>query len=317
MGGSGDNGAYEAKTQEIENKKQAARDRLNYMFGIGGGGAGTKVDRNQFVRSAKTPQEVAAAAGAPVDWAALQTRNNAMLRGGVDALPTSPTPEAAPAAQTYDEAGNPIQNYTYFDKAAYDEAQAKADAEATGSNPNKGARDQLYQTVRDSAFNAGRRRLDESNVDAARKLKFELFAKGLNGGSEDVNQNALRERTYKQGIVDLGGKADAAKADFRQGDESTRLNLLQSIDSGMDQGTALSSAISQMGVNSDKAAAGAIGTNLGDLFNTGSEFYNQSQYAKGRQAGMYGWNGMFPSRPTGGASVSPGAANGVTTWTGG
>jgi hypothetical protein len=184
------------------------------------------------------------------------------------------------------------------DEARYTEAQKKAEEDAAAQNPNRPARDALYQTVRDNAYGAGRRRLDEGMDDAGRDLKFELFAKGLAGGSEDINQNARVERTYKQGVLDLGGKADAAKADFRRGDETTRLNLLQSIDAGMDQGSALSSAVAQIQVNSEKAAADAMGTDLGNLFDTGSFLHNQSQMRKGREAGQAEWWNSYAPRPS-------------------
>lgn len=159
-----------------------------------------------------------------------------------------------------------------------------------GDPAAKASRDALYQTVRDNSYNAGKRKLDEGRDEAGRSLKFELFAKGLNGGSEDIDQNAKLGRTYSGGLIDLGGKADAAKADFQGQDESSRLGLLQSIDAGVDQGSALSSAINQQQNNANKAEAEATGTNLGNLFSTGTELYNQSQYRKGKQAGTDWWN---------------------------
>ena len=176
-----------------------------------------------------------------------------------------------------------------------------------GNPAAKASRDSLYQSVRDNAYNAGKRRLDEGRDEAGRNLKFELFAKGLNGGSEDINQNAKLGRTYSGGLIDLGGRADAAKADFQGQDESARLGLLQSIDAGVDQGSALSSAINQQQNNANKAAAEATGTTLGDLFSTGGEFYNQSQYRKGKQAGTEWWNNY-----SGGKSPSSGSSGTVT-----
>lgn len=170
------------------------------------------------------------------------------------------------------------------------------DAEAAAA---KQARDSLYQTVRDDTYNAGKRGLDESRDQAARKTKFELFARGLAGGSEDINQNALLGRTYSQGLIDLGSKADQAKAQFRGDDEQARLALLQSIDAGMDQGSATSSAMNQMKINSDRAAASAQGTSLGDLFANAGLIYGQSQAAKGKADGTAWWNNYNPVRPTG------------------
>lgn len=149
---------------------------------------------------------------------------------------------------------------------------------------NKAARDKLYDDIRTNAFTAGKRTFDERKTDAARNNKFALFAQGLAGGSEDVDQNALLQRTYDQGLLDLGAKADAAKADFKTNDEQTRLGLLQSIDAGMDQGSAVSSALAQLKNNSDSAAAAAQGTSVGDLFDTAGLLYTKSAAARGKQA---------------------------------
>jgi len=255
MGGDGGDNGAQARQQATEQNKQQARDRLNAQFGIGEPAA--VIDRSKYTIK-----------GTPSTEGGWETDG-----GSTDWKRWVPTTEAGP---------------DQFDQAGYD-------AEAATFTGNKAARDTLYNTVRENSFNAGKRGLDEGRDEAARKLKFELFAKGLNGGSEDINQNALLGRTYQQGLLDLGGKADAAKASFRGNDESTRLGLLQSIDAGMDQGSALSSAIQQMQVNGDKAAAEAQGTSLGDLFANTGLIYNKSQAAQGKQAGAEWWNNYNPA----------------------
>lgn len=189
------------------------------------------------------------------------------------------------------ETGQEI-NETFFNEGAYQAALADYNS---GTEASK-ARDALYQSVRDSAFTAGKRGLDEARDQAARQTKFELFARGLNGGSEDIDQNALLGRTYSQGLLDLGAKADAAKAQFKSDDETTRLTLLQSIDAGMDAGSASSSAMNQMRNNADRAAATAQGTSLGDLFANSGLIYTQSQAARGRADGTQWWNNYAPNR---------------------
>lgn len=178
---------------------------------------------------------------------------------------------------------------TVFDRRGYQSALDRWNSLAPESEKNKAAREALYGTVRQNAFDAGRRRVDEQKDQAQRNLKFELFARGLAGGSEDINQNALLGRTYDQGILDLGAKADAAKTDMMSNDEQTRLGLLQSIDAGMDQGSALSSAIQQMRVNADRAASEAAGTAVGDLFSGAGLLYENSQASKGKQAAQQDW----------------------------
>lgn len=150
---------------------------------------------------------------------------------------------------------------------------------------NKTARDALYNTVRTDAYNAGKTSLDDTKTSASRNNKFALFAQGLNGGSQDVDESALLDRTYSQGLLDLGAKADLAKSNLQSSDESARLGLLQSIDNGMDQGSALSSALEQMKNGASSAEATAEGTNLGDLFAGSGLLYTKSNAARGQADG--------------------------------
>lgn len=171
----------------------------------------------------------------------------------------------------------------------------------TKATTNKAARQALYDTVRQNAFDAGKTGLDENKTNAARNTKFSLFAQGLNGGSEDINQNALLDRTYNKGLLDLGAKADATRTDMQSNDEKTRLGLLQSIDSGVDQSSAISSAINQMQTNADRAASEAQGNTLGDLFAESGLLYNKSKAAQGRQAANAAYPYVYPA--SGGASL--------------
>ena len=197
-----------------------------------------------------------------------------------------------------------------FDQEAYDRAMAEYNSGSDTAARNKAAREALYGAVRQNAFDAGSRGLNEKRSNAARDLKFALAAQGLSGGSVDLDQNATLGRTYNEGLIDLGAKADAVKTDMLGNDEQTRLGLLQSIDAGMDQGSALSSALNQMRVNSDRAAAEAQGTSLGDLFGEAGLLYTKSNAARGRQAGQdyfqstYG-AGRTGSRPGSSGIVTP------------
>ena len=148
---------------------------------------------------------------------------------------------------------------------------------------NRDARNALYDTVRTNAFDAGRRDIDERAADAARQLRFSLLDAGLGGSSIDVDENARLQRVRDQGIVDLGARADAARTDLESNDEEARLGLLQSIDAGMDQGSAIGSAINQMRVNADRAAASAQGTSVGDLFSGAGLLYDRRRRDLGQQ----------------------------------
>lgn len=203
----------------------------------------------------------------------------------------------------------------FYDAPSYQRSLQAYNAALPDVEKNKAAIDALYTKVRGDAFDAGKRRFDEDRDNAQRDLKFALFAQGLNGGSVDVDQNATLDRTYSQGLLDLGGKADAVRAGLRGNDEQTRLGLLQSIDAGMDQGSALSSALQQLSVNSQKAASEAQGASIGDLFADAGLLYTKSNAARGAQAGYDDfWSRLYPQ--SGRSSRGAGAA-GIITSTGG
>lgn len=282
MGGGGDNGDFVRQQQAIEDKKQRAREALNASFGVAASSNGTPMtapDRAQFVRPGVTNPGF----GLPDE--------NGNVRGG-ETVPES------------------------FDQAGYDAALKAFNDSKTTVDANKAGREALYSTVRTNAFDGGMRRLNEGKDQANRALKFELFAKGLNGGSADVDQNALLGRTFNQGVLDLGGKADAIKASMRGNDESTRLGLLQSIDAGMDQGSALSSALGQMQVNNDRAMADSTGASVGDIFSGAGLLYSDSQARKGQGSArsQYPWLFSATANPGGGAGRGTG---GTITRTGG
>jgi hypothetical protein len=318
MGGGGGDGGYEARQQEQETKKQRARDALNAVFGQGSAESAARMvgdapDRAKYQRPTRRLVSTGGDGDGAERWEDMP---------GVANTSTSPTWSSSQYWEAV-RGGKPIPTGTQivpdeafgsgsFDQAGYDQATADFNKQVADKQASIGqsaqTRDSLYQRVRDNAYTAGKRGLDEGAEDARRKLKFELFATGNAGGSEDINQNARLKRTYDQGVMDLGAKADAAKADFRSDDENTRLQLLQSIDAGMDQGSALSSATARMQNAADKAAAEAQGTALGNLFDTGSEYFNQNQYSKGRQAGQEWWNTYSGGRGRSSASSKTGVS---------
>ncbi|SHN40011.1 hypothetical protein [Rhizobacter sp. OV335] len=270
MGGGGGDD-YSAKQAEIERNKQKARDALNLSFGISGSGAAPS--RSDFTSTRYVDQMLPSG-----------TDN------GGDVLTKVPTDA--------------------FDQAGYDKALADFNGSSGEAQKNKAAREALYGNVRQNAFDAGKRGLDESRDNAARDQKFALFAQGLNGGSVDIDQGATLGRTYNKGLLDLGAKADAARTGLESSDENTRLGLLQSIDAGMDQGSALSSALNQLKTNNDRASAEAQGTTLGDLFAGTGLLYTKSNLARGKQDAGDWWASNYGS-----ARPKSAGSNGIVTQT--
>lgn len=209
--------------------------------------------------------------------------------------------------------GSPKSVHSVTDFTAYNNAKAEYDKEVADAASNKSARDALYDQVRSDAFGAGKTSLDDNKTTASRNNKFALFAQGLNGGSADVDESALLDRTYQHGLLDLGAKADAARSGLQSADESARLGLLTSVDNGMSTSDALTSALSQMKTGADQAEAAAKGTALGDLFGNAGLLYTKSNAARGAQAGMGYFQNLFPQA----AQLSGGKGGGIVTSTGG
>lgn len=210
--------------------------------------------------------------------------------------------------------GSPRSVHSVTDFTAYNNAKAEYDKEAADAAANKTARDALYDRVRSDAFGAGKTSLDDNKTTASRNNKFALFAQGLNGGSQDVDESALLDRTYNHGLLDLGAKADAARSGLQSADESARLGLLSSVDQGMSTSDALTSALSQMKTGADQAEAAAKGTALGDLFGNAGLLYTKSNAARGAQAGNLFWNNQYAPQA---AQLSGAKGGGIVTSTGG
>lgn len=176
---------------------------------------------------------------------------------------------------------------------------------------NKAGLETLYGKIRGDAFNAGLRGLDEQKSDADRRLKFELAARGTRGGSADRDANARLFRAYNQGRMDLGTRADSIATNMRANDEQTRINLLQGIESGIDQGTAVSSALNQMRTNADRAQQEAQGGVFGNMLGSAADIYAGNQRARGQQQGQQWWqtNRPAPSRPSG-VTITPTSGRG-------
>lgn len=257
--------------------------------------------------------------GGGTNYAAEQAKEEAKKQAARDAVnaafgiaPTGAAP--APVAKPGSAAGRGgiMGNLINADLAANQQATDAYGDNQTTAATNKTARDALYDKVRTDVFDAGKTALDDRRSTASRNNKFALFAQGLNGGSADIDENALLDRTYSQGLLDLGAKADAAKSDLRANDESARLGLLQSVDNGMDQGSAMSSALEQMKNSASSAEANAQGTDLGDLFAGAGLLYSKSNAARGQQDATAYLNSLFgPAKLSGGTG-----GGGIVTRTG-
>lgn len=216
------------------------------------------------------------------------------------------TGTAAPAIgdftrQTGDESGAS----STFDQAGYDRAVAAFNAAQQGSSAeagaNRTARDKLYADTRAAGFDLNKTKLDQDRESSARQLKFALARSGLFGGSADVDQQALEQRAYDRGVLDIGTQADTGVSDLRSQDEQSRLGLISQINAGVDAGSALSSARDQLSINAQRADAAARGQTIGNLFNNIGLLYDRQNQGAGvldaRRLYPYGGGGATFSTP--------------------
>lgn len=295
LGGGGGGGSnYDAAAARENANKQAARNAVNAAFGI--------APSMDYI----TPGALSSKSGGfgfnPVTGT---VSGGGLLGTGSDIFNLGGRALNGMAGQSKWYGGH--TNYNDYNSAVDQYNKDVATAAA-----NKTAREALYDQVRGDAFNAGKTSLDDTKTTATRNNKFALFAQGLNGGSQDIDENALLARTYDKGLLDLGAKADAARSALKGNDESTRVNLLSAVDNGMSEGDALTSALNQMKNGADQAEAAAKGTSLGDLFGEAGLLYTKSQAARGAQSGYNYFQSLFPQS----AQLSGGRGGGIVTSTG-
>jgi hypothetical protein len=294
--------------------------------GLGGGGGGGGSDANAAAARSEAQKQIArnavnAAFGVAPSMDNITADALKNTSGGIKFNPATGQVTGGGLIGTGSEIFNPGAMFLggighqksfgqHSDYTAYNNAVADYNNEVKSAAANKTAREALYDTVRSDAFGAGKTSLDDTKTTATRNNKFALFAQGLNGGSQDIDENALLGRTYSQGLLDLGAKADLAKSTLQGNDETTRLGLLTSVNNGMNTSDAITSALNQMKSGADSAEAAAKGTDLGDLFATSGLLYTKSNAARGAQAGSAYLNSLFPQ---GGAALSGGKSGGIVT----
>ncbi len=170
--------------------------------------------------------------------------------------------------------------------------QAEAQKQRTRDAINKifqdpeqlAARRAQYDTQRQANFDLNKRYLDE-DVDKTRRLqRFAALDRGVLGGSSDIDQQTEIDRGYQSGLLDAGQKADAMRKAWEQSDEKARLDLLGSVETGMDEKTAAENAQKALDRALGDSTAAAQGRTVGNLFSGAAEAYNQWRYNQGQQS---------------------------------
>ena len=175
---------------------------------------------------------------------------------------------------------------------------------------NLGGRNTLYDSVRTDTRDFYTQQLAEDRAEAERQLRFNMARGGTFGGSQAIDMESEFNRRNDRGLLDVANRADSAATGMKTADEQSRLGLLSRILSDMDQGSAVSSAISQMQGNVEtsrqNAMAGRMINVFADLFKIPGMAQQQAGIdAARRTAGNQTGNYFDNSRTQYSGSTSP------------
>ncbi len=229
------------------------------MCGGGGGGGG---DGGAAERKAKEDARIAAA-----------TNKINIVLGQENAKPLGVDKEAfTTRVSAIDNHGgrwttrNNRKASTTFNQAGYEAAVAQAASDAASSQNAFAERLKLYDKAGTDAKTKAMIDLDKEHGVVERGTNFDIARSGLTGGSRDIDANREVLDTYQQGVLKAGTMADQVKNSMRSADDKTRVGLIDSIRTGLDQGSAVNQAYDSMRNNANQATAEANNVSLAGFF---------------------------------------------------
>lgn len=166
---------------------------------------------------------------------------------------------------------------TVFDEAGYN-AAVKAAQEAASKSPQASSRETTYNKISTDAVNKAKVDLDKDKEFVTRDLGFMLARQGLSGGSRDVDVKKDVLDKYQQGLLRASEIGTQTANNARSADEKTRVNLISSIQAGLDSGTAAQQAYEGMRTNALKAQDEANAVSLSGFFDSLRQLQQQSAY---------------------------------------
>jgi hypothetical protein len=139
------------------------------------------------------------------------------------------------------------------------------------------AREQQYQSLGDALNQYYLQDANRQKGIADRNLTFSLARSGLTGGSAAADSGTQLADEYAQGLLQAGQKAQSAVSGLRGQDQTTRAQLTQLAQNGLDSTSAASQAAEAMQASIGGAKANAATQGLGDIFGQTSKLYQQQQ----------------------------------------
>jgi hypothetical protein len=128
--------------------------------------------------------------------------------------------------------------------------------------------------------------LGRQKADADRNLKFSLARSGLTGGSAAVDTGKRLGDEYVRGTLESERRTQGSLADLMSADQSSRLNLINMAQSGMDATTGATRAAEAMRSNIGSATSQSRAQGLGDIFAGTTGLYNRQREEAGRRRAL-------------------------------
>lgn len=301
--GGGDSGAADREEQrrmDEEARARAAVDRINSLFGIGGDTSMSAPNAADYMQTAWTdgtrlPTRMIPNAG-PYPY-------GGYVQDGMLYYSENPNPEQAGYSTSggkftgmsrRDVSVLPSNNNQYYQTSILNNDAYNAAMQAYQRGNAARSRNQLYDTVRNDTFNFHKQRLDDDRTQAERALRFQLARQGQFGGSLDLDQNSELSKGYNNGLLDVRNLSDAARNDALARDDQTRIDLINRVNAGMDEQSAIASANSQMQSNINQARDNALSQSLGNAFANVALLKNQYDFQQGMNDIRNRNNNYFP-----------------------
>ena len=166
-------------------------------------------------------------------------------------------------------------------RAREDARQLKIDNGITAVNALFGtdAKNSQYAEHRTNIYDLNKTAIDDSYGDAQRNLTFSLARNGLSNSSIGADKKSDLLTNYNDNIQKANDMADSGMNSLKTNDERTRQNLVNSVQTGLDQTQAVSQALGNMQLNYDKANETNVANNWDSMFDNWKAYKRNDQYS--------------------------------------
>ena len=139
-------------------------------------------------------------------------------------------------------------------------------------------RNNQYASHRQNVYDLNKTSLDKSYEDAQRNLTFALARNSLGGSSISADKKSDLLTGYNDNIQKVNDMSDSASNSLKRNDELTRQNLVNSVQTGLDQTGAVNQALSNMKINYDQAGERNVANNWDGMFDQWKGYKRGQQY---------------------------------------